>query len=384
MARLDVAAVAKRLYESFLAPLVVGGAMTPGPPVGALAALSLEGAVSAVDPDVRSHVDMARVRVARRLVPIDTVDEPGPSDWALGAALHDMVHALNPELDGLLHRSAPEKLLDLAEQVIDRVAAPASLADALSRHTFFARTFEIQRTDTVVSWWTGSRTFLGSEPPPRLLAWPELRRVHTDQTKVPLARLPTAHIAGAAQRHARGSARTERFEGLIGRWLEKDPLTDLATVTRDLAPFEWHGGSLGLFATRGGRALGLRALALGPRAPVDAALGRASRTWLTAGSWETLARVADVLAERALAVAAAELSSTAEGDERDVSEDAHFARVFGATAALASGRVEGLGSPGAVRRVTARLMPLAQTVRGRELAEALRKVPELGRVAPPD
>jgi len=362
MARAErAAATGKRLYERFLAPLVLGGDVTPGPAVGARAAFDLDGALAAVDTDLRSQVDLARVRVARRLVAVDMLDGPSTSEWALAAALHDMVHALHPELDGVLHRSAPDRLLALAEQTIGRVAPATSLADAVSRHAFFARAFELRRTDTVVSWWTGSRTFLGTAPPSRLLAWPEVRRVHTDATTVPLAELPSASHAG----------RAEHFRRVVARWLEKVPLTDLATCSRELAPFAWTGATLGLFATPRGRVLGLRALALGPAADVDAALGRATVAHVKASAWENLARIGDILAERALTAASTELGGPS--TDREVEGDAHYARVLGASLAL--GRIDTLGlTPQAARAITSKLMPLTQSLRGRDLAEVVRRL----------
>ena len=135
--------------------------------------------------------------------------------------------------------------------MLGRVAPPASLAEAVSRHTFFARMFDLRRTDTAVSWWTGSHTFLGRPPPPRLLAWPRLRKVRTDET--------TLTLAGMADL---SQGRKDRFEEGILRLLEKTPLTNLATRTRPFPAFLWSGASLGLFAGPNGRVLGLRALAL--------------------------------------------------------------------------------------------------------------------------
>ena len=286
MGRVDLAATAKRLYERFLVPLVVGGDVAVGPAIGARAALSLDGGLAAVDTDVRSQVDVARVRVARRLSPVDLLEGPDAHEWALAAALHDLVYALHPELGG----DAPDRLLDLAHQVLARVAPPASLAEAISRHTLFARMFELRRTDTAVSWWTGSRTFLGRSPPSRLLAWPRLRRVQTSERTLTLdamADLP--------------QGRRDRFVEGIARLLEKTPLTDLATCARPFPAFRWSGASLGLFARPNGRVLGLRALALGAREEVDAALGRATRPHVEAGASDDVARIRSVLAERALA-----------------------------------------------------------------------------------
>ncbi len=371
MRRADLAAAAKRLYERFLAPLVTGGDLTPGPAIGARAALSLDGGLAGVDPDLVSRVNVARVRMARRLVAVDVLEGPSPAEWGLAAALHDMVYALHPDLTGVLHRSAPDRLLDFAAQVVGRTPPAASLAEALSRHTFFARAFDLQRTDTLVSWWTGSRRFLGTAPPPRLLAWPELRRVQTAEVEVPLADLPDAL----------GAARRERFRRVLSEWLEKVPVTDLATCTRPFPTFAWTGAALGLFATPHGRVLGLRALALGPPLAVDAALGRATLAHVKAEALENVARIGDVLAERALAVAAAERGGERqpEAGARDVNEDAHFARVLGASVALARADGQlGLAASGATaRRLAARLMPLAQSARGRELATIVGRVESL-------
>jgi hypothetical protein len=294
--------------------------------------------------------------VARRLVAIDMLEGPCADEWALGSALHDMVHALHPDFDGALHRSVPDRLLDLADQVVERVPAATSLAGAVSRHTFFARAFEIERTDTVVSWWTGSRRFLGRVPPPRLLAWPELRRVHTDTTTVPFAELTNAL-------HAR---RRERFRQGLAHLLEKLPLTDLATCSRASPIFEWSGSSLGLFATPHGRVLGLRALALGPAGEVDAALGRATYAHVKAQAWDNVARIGDVLAERAITAASTDLPS---GRERDIGEDAHYARALGASVALS--RIDA----SLYRRLTAKLMPLAQSGRAGELPAVVFQLP---------
>jgi hypothetical protein len=362
VAKPDLAATAKRLYEHFLAPLVLGGDLTPGPAVGALAALSLEGSIVAVDRDVRSAVDVARVRVARRLVPMDTLDGPDADEWALAGALHDLVHALHPSFRGVLREAVPDKLLDFADQVVERVRPAGSLGDALSRHSYFARAFAIERTDTVVSWWTGSRWFLGSAPPPRLLAWPELRRVHSDTTTHTLAAL----VLGASTK------RRARFDASLTRLLAKVPLTDLATAARPSPAFAWSDATLALFATPHARTVALRALALGPLDDVDAALGRATRPHVEAAAWENVARIADVLGERALVAAACEGRARLEAGPAEASPDADYARVLGAVVALAR-----LGSVAATessaRSMTARLLPLAQSPRGRDVGERLRR-----------
>jgi hypothetical protein len=353
----ELAAKAKQLYERFLAPLVLGGELTPGPALGARAAMALDGGLAAVDPDVRSRVDVARVRVARRLVPVDTLEGPSADEWALAAALHDLVHALHPDLGGFPHASAPEKLLDLTRQTLEAVPPAATLAEELSRHTYFARLFEIERTDTRVSWWSGSRVFVGTAPSPRLLAWPELRRVHTEETTYALVELP----------NDAASARRRRFWEELDRLLVKLPLTDLATSARGIPAFAWNGANLGLFATPHTRVVAFRALALQPTWWVDAALARATAAHVKAEAWENVARIADVLGERALVMASTEATRAA-GPEPDATLESHaaYAQAFGAVVAME--RVESLGmSEEGKRAVMGRLLPLVQSGLGREV-----------------
>jgi hypothetical protein len=264
-------------------------------------------------------VQQARIRRARLLVPIDEVGPPTGAEWALAAALHDIVQSTNPGFDNGLRRKSAARILDLAETTIERVGAPANALDALSRHTWFARALDITRTDTVVSWWTGSRTFLGEEPPDRLRAWPRLRRVEVARS--PRTLLKLAPLATGIEPLMRAVA------GLLTR----TPLTELATCTRAAPPFVWSPASAGLVTTAAGRALVLRALARLAAPDVDAALGRATR--LVLEEKPELARAAlALLAERVVAQVSGHVASPRSTWEA-VDADAAFARSLGAAAA---------------------------------------------------
>jgi len=355
MARPDPATTAQRLFDAFLAPLVLGGNVTPGPAIGPRLALSLGGAEVALDPSRRTEVEIARVRVARRVVAIDVVDPPSREEWALAGALHDLVHALHPGLDTVFRRSAPGKLVDGVQALLERIKPPASLAEVVSRHTLFARMLELRRTDTKVSWWIGSQSFLGTAPPPRLLAWPGVRQVHTEETSYTLTDLPeTSH-----------GPRRERLLTELRRFLGRVPLTDLATASRTAPLFEWSGATLGLLATQGGAALGRRALELGPEADVDAALGRATRHAVKGEAWETARRAARVLGDRELTRAL-----TPPDPDRTLSPDATYARTLGAIEAAA--RLPVLALPvDEGRQAYARLEPYLRSPLGRELEPLL-------------
>ena len=310
-----------------MAPLVLGGSMRPGHAIGALAARGLgeRPVASFADPGLLARVRDARVRRARMLVPIDDLGPPTGAEWALAAALHDILQSGNPRLNTALRRGAARRLVRLASDTIERAGAPVSVADALSRHAWLARMLDIARTDTKVSWWSESRVFLGVEPPPRLQLWPGLRRVRVVRAARPLLDLAPLAIDRSL------------FTGVIAQLLGRTPLTDLATCSRAVPPFAWADATLGLVATRAGRTLAMRALARLPVEEVDAALGHATRDALA--EKPTAARVAvDLLGERAIAEAQRAMAeaqgpvvAAQEGRPR---EDAIFARRMGADAAL--------------------------------------------------
>jgi hypothetical protein len=287
----ELGATAERLFRGFMAPLVLGGALTPGRPIGARAALALGHERTAADPDLAAHVQLARVRVARRLVPIDRLDPASEVEWSLAAALHDIVQATHPGFDAALRRSAPEKLLAMATSVIERVPPPRNVRDALSRHTWFARLFDAARTDTHVSWWVGSQKFYGETPPRRFVTWPDLRRVHVERTPRALLDLP-AHG---------GAVDAQRFEAALARFVVRTPLTDIATSHREAPMFAWHKETIGLIATPTGRTLALRALARAPSRAVDTAIGRATKEFLSHAGPRAAAPCLDLLGERILA-----------------------------------------------------------------------------------
>jgi hypothetical protein len=319
----DVGAVAEGLFMGFLAPLVIGGPIVPARPIGSKTALAIGEGRPLGDIDRVAHVQLARVRVARKLAAIDRLEGLTASEWALGAALHDIVQATHPGFDAVLRRSSPKRLLDLAGLTVSAVAPPSTAHEALSRHTWFARMFEITRTDTMLSWWVGSAKFLGEDPPARLTAWPELRRVN--QVKVPHALMDLPAAGGAVP--------AGPFAGAVMTFLERTPLTDLVTCTRDAPRFMWTDASLSFVASRAGRTLATRALAQAPQAKVDEALGRATRGLLTGNEWGAASVAMDVLAERALARAELALRRTEEGDLGLGEGDAAFARAAGAVTA---------------------------------------------------
>jgi hypothetical protein len=310
--------LADRVFVQVLAPLVLGGPLRPSHPIGARAALALCAlSPRASDGDLASRVDLARVAEARRIVPIDTLPDPAGAEWAMGAVLHDVLQAANP---AWVRRSAPKRLLELAAATLARIAPAASALDALARHTWFGRLFDLRRKDTAVSWWTGSGTFLGKEPPRRLLMWSDVRRVNVARSERGIMEL-LSH--GGQPEHA------PLFASVVSAFLRATPLTDLSSCARSAPAFEWTPEALGVTRAPVARTLALRALSLAPQEGADAALGRATRALFASKAWKPVAQALDFLGHRAMSIVqGADVLAPVE-----LSDDAVFARTAGAMVA---------------------------------------------------
>jgi hypothetical protein len=262
----------EELAHQVLAPLVLGGPVHPVRPFGGPLALRLgvveseRGRRRIADSDLAARLDVARVRRARLLTPADTLPSLDERDWAVLAALNDLLQLTNHHLGGPVTRGRYARVLANLRWLCDRIPAPRDVLGALSRHATFARALELARTDSVVSWWTGSRGFRGEPPPARLLAWPELRRVRVDAHRVLLADMAVG-VTGLSPFD---------FADVLALWLTRSPLSDLASATRRSPPFAWSAATLALVATGPGRLLAFRALAGEPPDAVNAVLARAT------------------------------------------------------------------------------------------------------------
>lgn len=365
MAAPDLAGIAEHLLREFMAPLVLGGPMSPGRPIGAKVALSIGEQRVAGDADLWSTIELARVRVARTLVPIDRLGEATPAEWALSAALHDIVQSTHPNLGGAFTGRAPGRLLNLVLATLERVSDVASLAEAVSRHAWFSRLFEIARNDTVVSWWVGSRTFLGEDPPERLLSWPDLRRVRTTKSTHPLLELP-AHG---------GRVEPVRVADAVTAFLAKTPLTDFANAARTVPLFAFTKSNIALVATPFGRTLARHALGRGDELMTNRALGRATRALFVSRAYGAANIASELLGERMLMEALAS-QAAASNPGTDPGADASFARAVGALAAKAAlARGEVALRDGERRRVLQFLEGPASSKEGQALAAAMASSP---------
>ncbi len=254
------------LAHGVLGPLVLGGPMHLVPPIGPRLALRLAGdGRRVVDDDLRTKIDVARVRQARLLVPIDVLPDPSVEDWALVAGLNDLLQATNHHISGPFTRSRHEALVASVNQLLDVVGPPRTVLAAVARHTMFAKALEIVRTDTRVSWWAGSASFRGEPPAKRLLSWREVRRVHVEPHSVRVGEMTEGVAALSA----------DAWNAALALWLTRSPLTDLAELPRHAPVFAWSLPTLALLKSAQGRVLAARALSRHPRQVVEAALEKA-------------------------------------------------------------------------------------------------------------
>ena len=212
-------------------------------------------------PTWRRAVDLARVVQARRLAPLDTVDDPSGAEWALGAVLHDLLQVTNPSW---IRRSAPKRLLDLASaharanspselrarsaRAPHVVRAPLRLASARHGGLVVGRLEQVSREGAAVE--------------PLLVARAAARQRRRDGAR--------AHGAPRARRPGRARARVRGNAG--ASLLRATPLTDFATCVREAPRSRGRRRRLALVRAPIARTLALRAVAL---APMDRARRRA-------------------------------------------------------------------------------------------------------------
>lgn len=261
------------LAQGVLGPLILGGLMRPVAPIGAELALELGVGRRISDDDLRGRVDVARVRQARLLAPIDTLPDISPAEWALVAALNDLLQSANHELSGPFTRGRHSTLLSSTERLLSAIGRPRTTLEAIVRHTTFARILELERTDQHVRAWAGSITYRGQEPERSMTFWPSLRRVSIEPRKVSLHELPDGLDA----------VPRDRYDQLLSRLLSLTPITDVATLYRPAPVFHWSQSTLELIAYPIGRVLALRALSRAPAQDVVAG-AKAATNALSASS----------------------------------------------------------------------------------------------------
>ena len=237
---------AEEFLQRFAVPLVAGGAVHVGAPLGRRGLRRLRRAVAeGLDGSAAGEALQAeRLAVLAELLPVPFGPDDAPrldAEPALPAllvALHDMAFLLHPAsagaavTRGLRRRIADHAralcapLAPAAERARSRDGAP-DLTTLLSRHSLLHGLFTLHRQDIRVSFWAGSREFLGQEPPPRLLAWRGVRRVQEERWRV----LFYLQLLGLTDGAGGGRACLEAL-------MAASPLTDLLNPLRVDPPLD--------------------------------------------------------------------------------------------------------------------------------------------------
>ncbi len=271
------AATLAEVLDRVLRPLSLGAPLQIGRPIGPTRARAAAEAVPSREDepherelasslvssslDAAEHAVLARIR---RISPMDLATV-GPLltrevVW-LAALAHDAVASMHPDLEGWFSARARARLLALTAKALDEVPPPLTVRGALLRHGWLGALPRWRCSRREVRWWTGHATFVGKPPPPRLLAWPEARRVRVETTTVPIAELAKLYPD-----RPEISALAPYFESVIARLYARSPISDLADAARAGPPFGWSEAATSLVSSAAGARLARRAIALGPDA----------------------------------------------------------------------------------------------------------------------
>ena len=213
----------REFLSAFVQPLVAGGELHVGVPVplADLERWQVELDESSVETEA---IDEARAAVLAALVvhPPPLVLEA--DELALAAGLHDALFVVHP-------RAARWSVSDRARRkIIDTALAMVSQPltrdrkRVMARHALLHNLFELQRSDTTVSWWTGRARFYGQKPPARLVAWRGVRRVREDVARVDFSEL----LANADT------------APIVATLLRRTPLTQLLHSHPAAPPLHWE------------------------------------------------------------------------------------------------------------------------------------------------
>jgi hypothetical protein len=180
--------MARSFVAEFLLPLVRGGALRVGRPLGGRAVervlelareVGRDAATDAAEPI--AALALGRRAIAARLLPAVAAPPLDEVTVRLGAALHDLLALAHPDLAGPGVGRRQEQIA-AAALALASVGPPRSVREAVNRHSLLARLGEIVRVDRTVKFWLGRQTFVGRTPPGRIMALPSLRRVRVERS----------------------------------------------------------------------------------------------------------------------------------------------------------------------------------------------------------
>ncbi len=167
----------------FVRPLVAGGELHVGAPISLAEVERWDGELD------RASVELMAVDDARHAVLSTVVCRPPAfifelDELCLAAGLHNALFLVHPRAE--LWSVSEKQRRKIIETALALVSQPLSRnrTRVMARHSLLHNLFDLKRSDTTVSWWTGRARFHGQKPPPRLVSWKGLRRVREETTVV--------------------------------------------------------------------------------------------------------------------------------------------------------------------------------------------------------
>jgi len=270
-----------RFVSRFVLPLVAGGPVYVDTPLG-------PGVVSEwlrlVRPDVGVLTRLTGV-MRRRLAHLGAMGEPGdiPLDaLTLAAVWHNLLALTHPAV--VERRALRVKVRGWCEAMLGWLDVPRTRAEVTWRHGLLGRLGSVGRVDTHVEFWAGYADFIGVAPPTSLVAWPDLRRVKVQRTRVDVMQLLRTLEQGS------GGDTEADLRGTVRAAFTASPLTDLLLVDR-AAPFAfvWTASTVNLLGDAPLRGAVTRAL-LGRGASALRALEYATLSLCREGASQPVAR----------------------------------------------------------------------------------------------
>ena len=181
--------------SDFLLPLVRGGTLAIDRPLSrktvealarahgrSVAGLRRMGPHTPDPVETEAAEALARARHAA-LVPL-VADAPVPGmdedTWRLGGAVHDLLALAHPSIATGVGSDARVERVAVEAASLASLGPPPTMGVLLARHSLLARLPDVTRSDRTVHYWLGQKTFVGRQPPARLLALPRVRGVKVD------------------------------------------------------------------------------------------------------------------------------------------------------------------------------------------------------------
>jgi hypothetical protein len=206
----------EKWLHDFVLPLTAGGDVRIS---GVIGQVELEKLLTA--PLDRADSGL-RVAEARQAVMAELLIDPAPPELdsdsiRLAAAVQALLFLSHPAIHAASVRKSRLKALAHWAAETATLQEPSGVRALVERHSMLHHLFDLARDDVRVSFWVGKREFRGSEPPARLLKWPELRRVREERWRTPFV---TEAVADPGQR------------AIVAALLSASPLTDLLEPAR--------------------------------------------------------------------------------------------------------------------------------------------------------